>query len=93
VKLQTGTISLEEAAGQIQSLGFSADTATRQVRRFALTAGYQSCYFLGMSEIVRLRDRLAARLGLRGFHDILLRGGQLSFDLVQTRLEARLDER
>jgi uncharacterized protein (DUF885 family) len=88
VKVHTGAMSMEDAARQIQTIGFSADTATRQVRRFALTPGYQSCYFLGMREIVRLKDRFTGRLGLRAFHDTLLSGGQLSFDLVEKRLEA-----
>ena len=88
VKLQTGRITIEEGAKEIEKVGFPSAVAARQIRRFALTPGYQSCYFLGMEEILRLRDRYAGRLGLKGFHDRLLEGGQLSFDLVEKRLEA-----
>ena len=88
MKLQTGTISIDAAAKRIGELGFSSETAQKQVRRFALTPGYQSCYFLGMHEIVRLRDAYSSRLGLKGFHDTLLAGGQITFDLAEKRLEA-----
>lgn len=88
MKLQTGTVTTGAAADRIEELGFSAETAQRQVRRFALTPGYQSCYFLGMHEIVRLRDEYSGRLGLKGFHDTLLAGGQIRFDLAEKRLEA-----
>lgn len=88
IRLQTGKITMEQAVREIEAIGFSADSAARQVRRFALTPGYQSCYFLGMHEILRLRERFAGRLGLKAFHDVLLGGGQLSFELVEKRIEA-----
>jgi Bacterial protein of unknown function (DUF885) len=91
VKLQTGRISMEQAANEIERLGFPPEVARRQVRRFTLTPGYQSCYFLGMREIVRLRDRFVPCLGLRGFHDALLSSGQIAFDLVEKRLEAEVE--
>jgi hypothetical protein len=89
VKLQTGRITMEAAAQKIESIGFSRDVAERQIRRFALTPGYQSCYFLGMHEIIRLRDLYAPALGLKRFHDVLLEGGQIPFALVEKRLQAQ----
>ncbi len=87
VKLQTGRISLRQAAQEIEDIGFSEDTARRQVRRFALTPAYQSCYFLGMHEILRLRDAYVPGISLKTFHQVLLEGGQIPFELVQARLK------
>ncbi len=93
VRLQTGKITMAQAQREIEAMGFSPQRAKRQVRRFALTPGYQSCYFLGMYEIRRLREQFAGRLGLKSFHDLLLGGGQLSFDLVEKRIQAATDEK
>ncbi len=89
VKIHTGRISLAQASAEIENLGFSRTRAQRQVRRFALTPGYQLCYFMGSHEILELRRRFAPTLGLKEFHEILLAGGQLPFHLVERRLEAR----
>ena len=91
VKLQTERIGLMEAARQIESLGFSPERAHKQVRRFALTPGYQSCYFLGSHEILRLRNEFAPRTGLKLFHDMLLEGGEIPFCLVERRLQETVD--
>ena len=91
VKLQTERIGLMEAARQIENLGFSRERAQRQVRRFALTPGYQSCYFLGSHEILRLRNEFAPRIGLKLFHDTLLEGGEIPFCLVERRLQETVD--
>ena len=90
VELQIGRMSLAQAAAKIEKLGFSSQRAQRQVRRFALTPGYQLCYFTGTYEIIRLRRQFSSRLGMRPFHDILLGGGEIPFHLVQKRLEASL---
>jgi uncharacterized protein (DUF885 family) len=91
VKLQTERIGVMEAARQIENLGFSPERAQRQVRRFALTPGYQSCYFLGSHEILRLRNEFASRTGLKLFHDNLLEGGEIPFCLVERRLQETVD--
>jgi hypothetical protein len=88
VKLQTGKITLDKAAKEIEILGFSHQRAQRQVRRFALTPGYQLCYFMGNHEISRLRKQFSSQLGIKRFHDSLLGGGQLPFHLVERRLQA-----
>ena len=87
VKLQTGRLSLEEGVAELQALGYSRPRAVRQIRRFALTPGYQLCYFMGMHEIFRLREAFSPGMGLRRFHDTLLNGGQIPFPLVETRLQ------
>ncbi len=88
VELQTERITLKQAAKEIERLGFSPHAAQRQAHRFALTPGYQLCYFIGMQEILRIRRRFGSIVGLKTFHDILLTGGQLPFHLVERRLEA-----
>jgi hypothetical protein len=91
VKLQTEGIGLMEAERQIENLGFSSERAQRQVRRFALTPGYQSCYFLGSHEILRLRNEFVPRTGLKLFHDTLLEGGEIPFCHVEKRLQETVD--
>jgi hypothetical protein len=88
IELQTGKITLAQGAKKIELLGFSSKRAQRQIRRFALTPGYQSCYSMGTHEILRLRKRFSSQFALKTFHDILLGGGQLPFHLVEGRLEA-----
>ena len=86
VKIQSGKMTLDDAALEIEKLGFSSKRAQHQVRRFCLTPGYQLCYFLGTYEIFRLRNEFSGPLGLKGFHDALLNGGQIPFHLVKKRL-------
>jgi len=93
VELQTGKVSLSEAAVKIVELGFSRKRAERQIRRFAMTPGYQLCYFMGNHEIVRLREKYASGLGLRVFHDTLLGGGEIPFHLVEKRLKEKMHEK
>jgi len=90
VKLQSGTMTLDQGQGEIEKLGFSSKRARRQIRRFALTPGYQSCYFLGTYEIMVLREKYAPRIGLKDFHDILLGGGEIPFPFVEKRLSTFL---
>ena len=86
VKLQTGQIAPAQAASEIHALGYSLERARRQVRRFCLTPGYQLCYAMGMYEIHGLRNRFVDILGLKTFHDVLLAGGEISFDMVEKRM-------
>jgi uncharacterized protein (DUF885 family) len=83
VELQTGRISLDQATGRIKELGFSPESSKQQAVRFALTPGYQLCYFTGLYEINRLRERFSSGLGLKAFHDALLSGGEIPFYLVE----------
>jgi hypothetical protein len=89
VELQTGKMTLAEAAKEIHFLGFSQKRAQRQIQRFCLTPGYQLCYFMGTYEILQLREKFYFRLGPKFFHDTLLSGGEIPFHLVEKRLKAR----
>ena len=89
VQLQTGGLTLAQAAKKIQDIGYSPPRARRQARRFALTPGYQLCYAMGIYEIIRLREQFSSRMGLKRFHDMLIQGGEMPFHLVEKRLEAK----
>jgi hypothetical protein len=93
IKLQTGQIGIDQAVEEIESLGYSRQRAQRQVRRFCLTPGYQLCYFVGMVEITKLRKRVESRTGTKGFHESLLRGGEIPFDLAEKDIEEKLHEK
>jgi hypothetical protein len=92
IKLQTGRISLKQATREIEDLGFSRQRAERQIRRFALTPGYQLCYFMGNHEIVSLREQFSSKLSQKAFHDILLGGGEIPFHLVEKGLKEKMNE-
>jgi len=92
IELQTGKITLAQGAKKIELLGFSSKRAQRQIRRFALTPGYQSCYSMGTHEILRLRRQFSSQLALKTFHDALLGGGQIPFHLVEKRLKAQREK-
>jgi hypothetical protein len=90
IKLQTGQIGFDRAVEEIESLGYSRQRAQRQVRRFCLTPGYQLCYFVGMHEIMKLRKQVVSRTGTKGFHESLLGGGEIPFDLAEKNIEEKL---
>ncbi len=93
IKLQTGQIGFDRAVEEIESLGYSRQRAQRQVRRFCLTPGYQLCYFVGMNEIMKLRKQVESRTGTKGFHESLLKGGEIPFDLAEKNIEEKLHEK
>jgi hypothetical protein len=92
IELQTAKITLDEGAERMRTIGFSTGRTHRQIRRFALTPGYQLCYFMGMYEILQLRERFSSQMGLKPFHDNLLSGGEIPFYLAERRLEAHSAE-
>lgn len=93
IKLQTGQFGFDRAVEEIESLGYSRQRAQRQVRRFCLTPGYQLCYFVGMNEIMKLRKQVESRTGTKGFHESLLKGGEIPFDLAEKNIEEKLHEK
>jgi hypothetical protein len=86
--LHTGSISLEEAAGRLASLGYAAEDARKQARRIPLTPGYQLCYTLGKRAFLDLRRQYVPRLSLRDFHTIVLGSGQVPFACLGRALDA-----
>jgi len=86
LNLQTGSFSLEDALKYLRQAGYPEATTRIQVLHLALNPGYQLCYTLGLREVLALKDRFAPALGLARFHEALLSGGQLPFNLVEQRL-------
>ncbi len=85
--LHTGKVGLEEAKTRLAELGYHPKRAYLQARQYTLTYGYQLCYAVGKCEILRLRDRFASKMGLKGFHDFLLQGGEIPFEWIEKRFE------
>jgi len=87
IGLHTGKLGLAEAQEKLTTLGLSQQRAYRQARNYALTYGYQLCYTIGKYEILELRKRFASKLGLKEFHNLLLKGGQIPFKWVEKRMD------
>jgi hypothetical protein len=87
VGLSTGKLDREGAVRLLTITGFSKQEATNQVNRFRINPGYQLCYCLGSYEFTALKKRYIHRLGDKLFHDVLLKGGELPFHLIEKRLE------
>ena len=84
----TGDLAFSEATALLTNAGFSFEEAANQVNRFRINPGYQLCYSLGRFEIMRLRERYGARMGLEQFHRFVLEGGELPFHMIEKRLAA-----
>jgi hypothetical protein len=92
-ELQMGKVTLAQGAKEIEILGYSSRRAQSQIRRFALTPGYQLCYSIGMQEILGFRKRFSSNLALKTFHDTFLGGGQIPFHLVEKRLQKHIHDK
>jgi uncharacterized protein (DUF885 family) len=62
-----------------------------EVRRYLTTPGQAVSYKIGMLKIQELRARAEATLGdrfdIRGFHDVLLGGGELPLPMLEARVD------
>ncbi|MBW1894311.1 MAG: DUF885 family protein [Deltaproteobacteria bacterium] len=85
--ISTGKLDREDAVRLLTTTGFSREEANGQINRFRLNPGYQLCYCLGSYEIRELKKRHIHRLGVQKFHDVLLKGGELPFHLIEKRME------
>jgi Bacterial protein of unknown function (DUF885) len=86
-----GKLDRKDALRLLTKTGFSKEEAHAQINRFRLSPGYQLCYCLGSYEIKMLRKKFGNRMGIPGFHDILLGGGELPFHLIEKRMEKALN--
>jgi len=80
--LQTGKMSVDEAAARLEAIGSGRLQACRQALRITLTPGYQLCYTLGKHGFLDLRSRFVPPLTLKRFHRIVLSSGQAPFPLL-----------
>jgi Bacterial protein of unknown function (DUF885) len=90
VGIPTGNLHQEDAVRLLTTTGFTREEAISQINRFRLYPGYQLCYSLGSFEIKELKEKYVPVLGSRRFHDALLEGGEIPFQLVEKRLENSL---
>ena len=90
VGLTTGKIELSQAVDLLETCGFSAAEARRQVDRFRLNPGYQLCYSLGCHEFKELKASYGSRMDPPKFHRFLLEGGELPFHLIDRRFKRKL---
>lgn len=89
--LQTGRMTRDEAiALMTDRVGFLRWAAEAEVDSAIARPGYFIGYFMGMSEILKMRDEFRQRRGaaftLRDFHDRLLRVGSMPPALVREAL-------
>ncbi|MBN3039489.1 MAG: DUF885 domain-containing protein, partial [Candidatus Omnitrophica bacterium] len=82
-----------DAQRMLEGLGYEHKTVKSMVRHYLLTPGYQLCYTIGKFEIENLRKKFEKKLGLKKFHQLLLDGGQIPFDMVARRIEEYLCQR
>ena len=94
VGLQTGRMTRDQAiALMVDRVGFLRWAAEAEVDSALARPGYFIGYFMGMSEILKMRDEYRARTGdrftLRDFHQRLLEIGSMPPALVRESLLAR----
>src|SRR5262245_37236299 len=94
VGLQTDRMTRDQAiALMVDRVGFLRWAAEAEVDSALARPGYFIGYFMGMSEILKMRDEYRARLGerftLRDFHQRLLEIGSMPPALVREALLAR----
>lgn len=90
VGMRIDKLNFKDAEKLLRSLGYASGMAKSMLRHYVLSPGYQLCYTIGKFEIERLRGQFSSKLGLKKFHDFLLQGGQLPFDLIEKRMRSQL---
>jgi len=91
VGIHTGKMSYEEAVSLLSDrVGFLRWAAELEVAASAEAAGYRIGYFMGMSEILKMREefkeRMGSRFSLRDFHERLLKVGNMPPTLMREGL-------
>lgn len=91
VGIHTGKMSYDEAVSLLSDrVGFLRWAAELEVAASAEAAGYRIGYFMGMSEILKMRDEFKERVGsrftLRDFHERLLKVGNMPPALMREGL-------
>jgi uncharacterized protein (DUF885 family) len=93
VGIRIKRLKYHDAERMLKGLGYPTHVVKAMLRHYVLSPGYQLCYTIGKFELDRLRDKFAQKCGLKKFHDIILESGQIPFDLLEERLEAKLCSR
>jgi hypothetical protein len=84
--LHSGEMSLEAAARELLSAGFTKERARETVRKYALRPAYQMCYTVGRRRFQRLFDTYGQR-DVKGFVNTVLASGELLFEDLEKALE------
>ena len=87
VGFTTGKLTETTALDLLQTCGFDAAEASRQLDRFRLNPGYQLCYGYGSHEFKRLKKKYGHQFESKDFYKFLLSGGELPFHLIEKRFE------
>jgi uncharacterized protein (DUF885 family) len=82
-----GKLTEPTALDLLQTCGFDAAEASRQLDRFRLNPGYQLCYGYGSHEFKRLKKKYGHQFESKDFYTFLLSGGELPFHLIEKRFE------
>jgi uncharacterized protein (DUF885 family) len=82
-----GRLTEPTAMNLLQTCGFDAAEASRQLDRFRLNPGYQLCYGYGSHEFKQLKKKYGHLLASKAFYTFLLEGGELPFHLIEKRFE------
>jgi uncharacterized protein (DUF885 family) len=88
IGLAAGEMNFERAVNfMVEGPRLERPNAIAEVRRYTLSPTQPMSYMVGRLEILRLRERARARgLGLREFHDRLLRAGSIPPSLAAREL-------
>jgi len=92
VGVHTGKIPYDEAVKfLVERVRMRQGQAEGSVKGYSQSPTYFSCYMVGMLEIVRIREKLRARLGarftLKEFHERVLRCGNVPPALIESELD------
>ncbi len=83
VRLQTGQMSLQEAAEMmVEKLGFDPQQAEAEANWYSCDPATPLCYAVGRELILRLREQCVNDDDLKSFHDRLLSQGSIALPLV-----------
>jgi hypothetical protein len=88
--IRIGKLTFDDTGAMLKDLGYAPRIVKSMLRHYVLSPGYQLCYTIGKFEFDRLKGQFAPKLGLKKFHDFILQGGQLPFDLIERRLASKL---
>lgn len=96
VGMHSGRMTYEEAVALMtDKVGFLRWAAQLEIDSAAKSPGYFIGYYLGMSEILRIRDlykqKMGARFTLGDFHEKLLKTGNMPPSLMEESLMSNLD--
>ena len=87
VGIRINRLQTKDAQKLLENLGYEKNKVRLMIGHYLLTPGYQLCYTTGKFEINLLRKRYAEKTGLKKFHQLLLEGGQIPFNLVEARIK------